>query len=741
MFGNNDTLDGAGAGVIITSPTYRGVECLVLQGTGNTVRNIHFNACAIGVYVPPPHTGSIVGPGNVFSDNLYGVLDNGNGTIITGNRVGTNAAGTAVHSNGGNATGVYVRGSSGSIVGGTTDADRNVISGNGTGILISGSFVGIEFPSNNAVIKGNYIGTDVTGTVDLGNLDGITVGPYAHGNTIGGSILDRNIIAGNTNRNIRIEDTTATHTTISRNYIGLDADGTPGVITNGAGVSIGLGSTSNTIGPRNVISGNTDGVRIADTGTNSNVVKANFIGTAPDGMNTIPNTNGVIITDGARSNMIGGVAATDGNVIRGNSAKGVQVIGLNTLWNSIRSNAIHENGIMLQPGDQIDNVGGGNTQLQSPDLVWTDGATLTGWACPNCSVDIFSGTANNPRFYEGTTTAGSGGNYSFTVPGGFTGTNVMATATDLDGNTSEVFYWLIVDQDNDTINDARDPDDDNDSVLDTQDLCAFSLEDIDGFEDGNGCPDPDNDGDGRCDPGMSAVSCEGSDSGRMAFFPPGHAHGDPPETDCRSAAEDFDGFKDGDGCPEPDNDNDSHLDATDDCAGSDHIAGPDGALGAPQDTNHNGVKDASEATFTTDDLVQTFEDFDGVLDADGCHDSPGNDFDGDGYTDDVEALFIGTNAGYPCGNAGWPSDLDSQPLSFNELDIFDLTSFIAPLRRLDTSPPAAAFSPRWDLTPGTSGFGKHINILDVTTLLGGKTGNPPMFGNTRAFGKVCPLAP
>jgi hypothetical protein len=86
-------------------------------------------------------------------------------------------------------------------------------------------------------------------------------------------------------------------------------------------------------------------------------------------------------------------------------------------------------------------------------------------------------------------------------------------------------------------------------------------------------------------------------------------------------------------------------------------------LGSPQDLNHNGVSDGGEASLTTDDVVKTFEDYDTVLDGDGCHDSPGEDFDGDGFTDDVEALSIGTDAGYPCGNAGWPADLlaDNRP--------------------------------------------------------------------------------
>ena len=46
-------------------------------------------------------------------------------------------------------------------------------------------------------------------------------------------------------------------------------------------------------------------------------------------------------------------------------------------------------------------------------------------------------------------------------------------------------------------------------------------------------------------------------------------------------------------------------------------------FGAPQDVNHNGIRDGAEAVFTTDDvLTYAFEDRDGVLDLDGCQRQP-----------------------------------------------------------------------------------------------------------------------
>jgi outer membrane protein OmpA-like peptidoglycan-associated protein len=80
-------------------------------------------------------------------------------------------------------------------------------------------------------------------------------------------------------------------------------------------------------------------------------------------------------------------------------------------------------------------------------------------------------------------------------------------------------------------------DSDGDGVADDKDKCPTEAEDKDGFEDEDGCPDPDNDNDGI-----------------------------PDNFDqCPNKAEDMDGFEDDDGCPDPDNDKDGVPDKTDKC--------------------------------------------------------------------------------------------------------------------------------------------------------------------------------
>jgi hypothetical protein len=118
---------------------------------------------------------------------------------------------------------------------------------------------------------------------------------------------------------------------------------------------------------------------------------------------------------------------------------------------------------------------------------------------------------------------------------------------------------------------------------------------------------------------------------------------------------------------------------------------------------------------------------------------PPNDPDGDGWTTDAETQ-IGTNPLDSCGNDGWPADLLPGGFAPNTLNIQDLGSFVAPVRRLNTSQGDPGFDKRWDLVPGST-FGETINIVDMATLFSGATAYPAMFDGQRAFGRTCPAAP
>jgi hypothetical protein len=113
-----------------------------------------------------------------------------------------------------------------------------------------------------------------------------------------------------------------------------------------------------------------------------------------------------------------------------------------------------------------------------------------------------------------------------------------------------------------------------------------------------------------------------------------------------------------------------------------------------------------------------------------------SDDDGDGFDNPVE-IYVGTDPSVPCGVAGWPADLEADSFMSDEdiLDIADLTAFLAPIRRLDTSPGDADFDIRYDILPGTGIFTSFVNIADFTVLL---TLTPPMFGGERALYHTCP---
>jgi len=206
---------------------------------------------------------------------------------------------------------------------------------------------------------------------------------------------------------------------------------------------------------------------------------------------------------------------------------------------------------------------------------------------------------------------------------------------------------------------------DDDGVANMFDACPDQQEDWDGFEDADGCPDNDNDMDGVDD----------WHEGCLDFNHDGWC-----DTSCMNIPEDYDSYQDWDGCPDADNDNDGFPDVTDDCPGTDWTTGDDG-IPCTDDTGE----------------INTCEDYDGMIDWDGCHDSPGDDYDGDSlgrtdagglpvFRDEVEA-FIGTDPVAACpkwtgtpglcpgpscdGHDAWVPDLDVD----RQADIADVLKF------------------------------------------------------------------
>jgi titin len=260
--------------------------------------------------------GDTPGERNLISGNAEnGVLISDEDTknnIVSGNYVGTDVNGTAALANGEH--GVVIDGSAQSnTVGGLSAGEGNLIGGNtNDGVRIDG------FGAEGNVVIGNHIGLDSSGSAALGNGEhGVEIVNGAARNTIGGLTEgERNVVSANARCGIVVGDPGGDENVVSGNYIGTDASGTVGLGNGRAGVAVWFGAQDNliggnTIGAGNLIAHNTEaGVLVEGSGSTGNTISHNSI-TANSGMGienrdggscTISNSQIVSNTSGAISN-------------------------------------------------------------------------------------------------------------------------------------------------------------------------------------------------------------------------------------------------------------------------------------------------------------------------------------------------------------------------------------------------------------------------------------------------------
>jgi CSLREA domain-containing protein len=422
-------LDGTGAGA--------NVDGLVLFGDGSTVKGLVING--------------FQGSGIVLSGEL------GRHTVQN-NFLGTDVAGTAERGNGD--AGILVV-SPLNLVGGTA----------ATGNLISGNIDGIDVASDRNVIRGNRIGTDVTGTAAIPNQVGVMIDSGNDNNVIGGP--DRafgNQISGNTGAGIEIVGSTGI--AIEGNLIGTDFTAEE-ALPNVTGIYI-FQASSNTVGGAlnggagNVISGNvSDGIRLdsLDVASANNVIAGNRIGTDANGTDPVGNgAAGVRFSQNGPGNSVVGPDAEGRNVIAFNGGEGIRVEAESQrerlLFNDIHDNdelGIDLNGDGLTPNDPVDADVGANALQNFPVVTSAvrDGNELTVEgglnSSPNSTFTVYlfhSPTCDPSGHGEGAlvmgplppvVTDGDGnGSFSVTVATSIpTGEAITATAVSSTGNTSE----------------------------------------------------------------------------------------------------------------------------------------------------------------------------------------------------------------------------------------------------------------------------------------------------------------
>jgi parallel beta-helix repeat protein len=426
-------------------------------GTGNQVLGNCIGTDVTGESAVPNVNGVFENAANTVSNNVisgnHDITGNTGfglrllGGTATGNYIGTDQSGTQAL---GNVVGVQMGSAT---LGGTGGAaDRNVISGNTNGGVAAGSY---------SIILGNYIGTDVSGTLALGNLaPGIQVF-YSNNVTIGGtSASARNVIAGNSPIGgfADIDILGSTNILIQGNYVGVDKSGDvplSSLANSSVGILVRQNSSYVTIGGTSTGAGNVLGSRDSliaiSGGANYNTVQGNSLGVGADGITPLSSNAGVRIL-ATTNNLIGGTASGAGNTIANSAGDGVFVQSAG--GNSILGNSIHNNGGL---GIHLDSSGNNNqaapvlTTAASAGSGATINGTLASVANTSFRIEFFSNSSPNPSgFGEGltflgfaTVTTDSSGNATFTaslaasVPVGQR--YLSATATNLTTNDTSQF--------------------------------------------------------------------------------------------------------------------------------------------------------------------------------------------------------------------------------------------------------------------------------------------------------------
>jgi parallel beta-helix repeat protein len=307
-----------GAGINLSGDTQGWFIVGNLIGTTADGNSALPNSHGIRIFGDDHDIGSNLASGrNVISGNTsYGIeIFGADGTLINGNYIGLNAAGTSALPN---SHGIFTVSTINSLtIGGLTAGDRNVISGN------TGTGISIETGTSNAVIVGNYIGLNAAGTIARGN-GGVGVSLSGTSNTLGSNNTTfRNVISGNTLGGVHLR---GSGNVIKGNFIGTNPGGTAAIGNASLGIRVITASNStiggNTAADGNVISGNGhDGIGL-DADTSGITIKANLIGTNANGTIVVPNTGSGIGLRGS-SHIVGGITAGERNLLSGNGSNGV----------------------------------------------------------------------------------------------------------------------------------------------------------------------------------------------------------------------------------------------------------------------------------------------------------------------------------------------------------------------------------------------------------------------------------
>ncbi len=467
-----------------SQPGYSGTPLIQLTGTSAGAGAFGFlveaSTTTIKGFIINDFTGTSSG-GNVGT----GIVINNasNGVTIASNWIGTNSTGTAAAAN---AFGITIAvnannntiGGTLSVVNGKLSGGGNLISGNqDDGIFISDKG---GTSANDNLIEGNFIGTDITGTLAVPNAYGIhlkvnTAGNTVSGNVIGGSSSVNsstgdlsgagNLISGNSEGGLVLSG--ATGNLVEGNWIGTNVSGTADIANNPTGsnatnyednVDLLSSSNNNTIGGvstvdshgklsglGNLISGSGyQGIYInASTG---NLIEGNYVGTDPSGTYGLSNSySGIYLDTGSASNTIGGTSAVSttasftGNLVSGNANYGIAINGSGSSGNLVEGNDVGTNAA----GNAVLTTtayafGGGTVTLPIPQLSTTAGASTTVSFWMKWDGSTNGGNGEIPMSFTGTT------GYSLYLYNGFFGFNVNSEVYGITDPSGFANQWHFI---------------------------------------------------------------------------------------------------------------------------------------------------------------------------------------------------------------------------------------------------------------------------------------------------------
>lgn len=389
--------------------------------------------------------------GNLASDNDFGIqIRSTSGILIAGNIIGLTKDGNAPLGNVFN--GIFVRDADGvnkvgfddTAVSTVADHFRNISSANGNdGVRVVGS--------SNQVVAGNYLGTDITGTLPLGNTNyGIQLEGTSSDNIFGtdsdgdDDTSERNVLSANGSGIRFLVSGSGTNNRIAGNYIGVTSGGNTDLGNTNSGIDLNgnfsqtivgtNGDNINDLAERNILSGNgDDGIRFADS--NDNIVAGNYIGVGADGSTPIPNDKrGVFITTTSADNTIGydpSMANQDelvvGNMIKNNGDAGIGHPGTGT-QNRYSRNQIANNGSLgidlaydsVTSNDDGDGDAGSNDLINFPvitsALLLNNNLVIQGFAPSGSSIEFYVadvGPSPNPLPPTYSDSFGEGSRYLF----------------------------------------------------------------------------------------------------------------------------------------------------------------------------------------------------------------------------------------------------------------------------------------------------------------------------------------